>query len=263
MFLDEKDIVKDWIVDDEIYTGKLSCVHLAHNIITNERVVIKSVMKTFIDGTDSSQKILAEREINVYNKIKNLEGFPKLIHFDVWEYEEEFFNYFILSYVGTSLGQFKKNTVLTLELIRDFSIQILDRLETIHNLGILHNDIKPNNITIMDGKIYLIDFGLSSFFEIDGEHIPYSSQIKFSGTLTYSSINSLAGIQRSRKDDIESFCYLITDLIEDLPWKYMSSNLSRIQKKEYVHSLKIVFCPNNLAMVKLIKNVRKLKFIEK
>ncbi len=43
-------------------------------------------------------------------------------------------------------------------------IQIYQRLRDLHSIGILHNDIKPNNILFdkEGGRIlYLIDFGLS------------------------------------------------------------------------------------------------------
>ncbi len=43
-------------------------------------------------------------------------------------------------------------------------IQIIQRLRDLHSIGIIHNDIKPNNILINkeNGELlYLIDFGLS------------------------------------------------------------------------------------------------------
>ena len=39
-------------------------------------------------------------------------------------------------------------------------------LEYLHNLGITHRDMKPENILIGDdGKIKIADFGLGNFFK--------------------------------------------------------------------------------------------------
>ena len=54
-------------------------------------------------------------------------------------------------------------------------------VKAIHSKGIIHRDIKPNNICIGRGKfnpleseVYLIDFGLAKMYlENDGSHIKF------------------------------------------------------------------------------------------
>ena len=47
-------------------------------------------------------------------------------------------------------------------------IELLEKIQILHELGYIYQDIKPENILIgVDdecNKIYLIDFGLSTFF---------------------------------------------------------------------------------------------------
>lgn len=53
--------------------------------------------------------------------------------------------------------KFKLETVITL------GLQIIERLEVLHNCGLIHNDLKPQNImaTLKSNSITLIDFGLT------------------------------------------------------------------------------------------------------
>jgi serine/threonine protein kinase len=263
MLVQEKDIIKDWIIDCEIYIGRLSCVHLAHHKTTKELVVIKSINN---DNTEQEDRLLM-KEKQVYRALeKNIKGFPELIYSGTQEYEDEYYQFLVFSYVGKDVGVLQKYSKFNSNQIREYSMQMINRLETIHNLGILHNDLKPKNFCVLDDVVYLIDFGLASFFELDGKHVPYCiGKNGFSGTITYSSISMLSGIERSRRDDLESLVYVITDFIEDLPWKRIpnAKNLSKMEKRDYVRNMKACFCPNNLAMKKLIKYVRELKFTEK
>ena len=58
--------------------------------------------------------------------------------------------------------QKKKFTVKTVCLL---ALQMLDRIEFVHNKNIIHRDIKPDNFVVGIGNkshiIYLLDFGLS------------------------------------------------------------------------------------------------------
>ena len=70
---------------------------------------------------------------------------------------------------------------------RDFSLskiikladQMIEMIEIVHEKGILHNDLKPNNMSMgIDAKnssqLYIIDFGICQpWREADGSHIEY------------------------------------------------------------------------------------------
>ena len=113
-------------------------------------------------------------------------------------------------------------------------IQILDRLEFIHNKNIIHRDIKPDNfVTGLENKshiIYVLDFGLSKKFRSSRthQHIKFTVNKKLTGTARYASINALKGCEQSRRDDLEAIGYVLMYFLRgSLPWQGL-----QIQKGE-------------------------------
>ena len=132
----------------------------------------------------------------------------------------------IMELLGDNLEKLfnKNNRKFSLKTICEISNQTISRLEYIHNKNIIHRDIKPENflIGINNNKniLYLIDYGLSKKYKNKkGFHIPYIEGKKLIGTIKYISINTLLGIEQSRRDDLESLSYTIIYLLKgNLPW---------------------------------------------
>ena len=75
--------------------------------------------------------------------------------------------------------------------------------------------MKPENLMTGLGpkntQVYMIDFGLSKPYRDRKNllHIPYKDGKKLTGTARYASMNTHAGIEQSRRDDIEALFYVI------------------------------------------------------
>ena len=129
--------------------------------------------------------------------------------------------------LGPNLRKLKNQTkekILSRATVYCITLQVLDRLEALHSLGFVHNDLKLENIVVGSvdlNKIYLIDFGLAKCYkQEDGSHVRQTQMYKFSGNSQFASINSCRGYNKSRRDDIESLLYLTIQMLTKdlLPW---------------------------------------------
>ena len=119
--------------------------------------------------------------------------------------------------------QQKKFSIKTVCMI---GIQMIDRLEFIHNKNIIHRDIKPDNFVLgLENKshiIYILDFGLSKKYRSSRthQHIKFTVNKKLTGTARYASINALKGSEQSRRDDLEAIGYVLMYFLRgNLPWQ--------------------------------------------
>jgi serine/threonine protein kinase len=119
--------------------------------------------------------------------------------------------------------------------------QCLERLKEMHDLGIIHRDMKPENLVIgnkgKENYIYLIDFGLSKNISGDKKQTIQKEKIVI-GTVRYISLNTHLGNQQYKKDDLESLVYMMVYFIRgELPWQNIKAK-SRKEKYTKIYNMK-------------------------
>ena len=109
------------------------------------------------------------------------------------------------------------------------AIQLIERMEYMHQLGFIHRDVKPDNFLMGLGPasslVHIVDMGLAKkYIKNNGKHMPYRNDKSLLGTPRYASIHSHCGEEISRRDDFEAIGYvLIYFLTGSLPWQNLAS----------------------------------------
>ena len=223
--------------DRVIGKGAYSIVYFGFNIVSGYEVAVK-------DFSTLSNPIRLRNEIKVLKKLEGVPHFPNIFKYDKKNRK------IIMSLMGSTLKKLFSwcGNIFPEKTVANIGIEVLKRLKELHNKGIIHRDLKPENLCWGNFSsnensdkmsIILIDYGLSDFYlNKKGKHINFKTNVKYVGTLEYSSINSIGYNQQSRKDDLESLMYiLILFLKGDLPW-CKSGTLIKGNKFEYYKNIK-------------------------
>jgi len=121
------------------------------------------------------------------------------------------------------------------------SVHVLEALQNIHENGIVHRDIKPQNVLLRHSRqhpIAIIDFGLSKVYidETTNSHHSPKPHPGFRGTTVYASPNAHMNQDLSRRDDIISWFYLFIDILTgSLPWKSINDNSEMLHSKRRIN----------------------------
>ena len=278
----------DYICNNEnpIGSGSFGQVLYGKHKNTSLEVAVKVISSD--TSTDTIRK-----EINFSKQLQKITGFPTIYYTCVYDKK----NIIVESLLGPSLDKLFKycGRKFPLKTVCLIGKEIVKRLENMHEKGILHRDLKPNNLTWgnfnssynnisnynsinnisnnLDIKtIFLIDFGLScSFLEggLSYKHYKIKTNLSFVGTLRYASLNSHKGIRQSRRDDLESMIYILIYFLKGkLPWQDVKAKqkeerhklISEIKSKVTIESL----CENLPSeFAELLTYVKNMEFDEK
>lgn len=172
----------------------------------------------------SSDISMIKNEEAIYEKLSDAVGFPRFMGTGV-DYDT---GAIALELLGKSLDKLFEecNNKFSLKTVLMLADQMLARIEFLHSRNILHRDIKPSNFAIGLGpksnQIFLYDFGLSIM------NSRYSNlnqgEYSFMGTIRFASISSQEGNIPTRRDDLESFGYMLIYLLKGkLPWSHLTN----------------------------------------
>ena len=142
---------------NKVGTGGMSDVYLAHDKALNRQVAVKVLKTEFAEDKTFVTKFRAEAQ-----SAANLEH-PNIVSiYDVGS--EGALYYIVMEYVeGITLKTYiSKKGRLSYNEALSIAIQVGRGIESAHNKGIVHRDIKPQNIIISkEGNVKVMDFGIA------------------------------------------------------------------------------------------------------
>jgi serine/threonine protein kinase len=212
---------------EKLGAGCFGEIYKGENIRTQENVAIK------VEPIANNLKLLKNESV-IYQYLAGLQGVPIV----KWFGKDDVNYYMVLNLLGNSLQTLlNSKKSFSLKLVLQIGLQIISILQSIHEKGLVHRDIKPDNFLLGNNEnnkkqIYIIDFGFCKSIENINNIKKTTGLI---GSLTYASLNAHNYIELSFRDDLESLVYMLIYFYQGfLDWQKTESKLLIIQMKQYV-----------------------------
>ena len=185
--------------------GGMANVYLAYDTILERKVAVKVLRGDLADDEKFVRRF--QREALSASSLNH----PNIVEmYDVGEDNGNF--YIVMEYIdGKTLKQLiKKRGHLTVSEAIDIMIQLTDGLKVAHDSYIIHRDIKPQNIMILeDGLIKITDFGIAT--AINAADLTQTNSVM--GSVHYLPPEQAAGKGSTIKSDIYSLGILFYEML--------------------------------------------------
>ena len=192
--------------------GGMANVYLAYDTILDRNVAVKVLRGDL--ATDEKFVRRFQREALSASSLSH----PNIVEvYDVGEDNGQY--YIVMEYIeGCQLKQLlKKRGRLTLSEVIDIMLQITDGLSVAHDAYIIHRDIKPQNIMILDsGLVKITDFGIA--MAMNSTQLTQTNSVM--GSVHYLPPEQANGKGSTLQSDIYSMGILMYELLTgELPYK--------------------------------------------
>jgi eukaryotic-like serine/threonine-protein kinase len=198
--------------------GGMGEVYLADDTKLHRKVAVKILPADVASNRDRMERFVQEA------KAASALNHPNII--TIYEIDELDSGHFIVTEFidGETLRERRGLALMRLPEILEVAIQTASALSAAHDAGIVHRDVKPDNIMLRrDGIVKVLDFGLAKLAEhtstqyVDME-APTSIPIKTEpgtvmGTTAYMSPEQARGLQVDARTDIFSLGVLIYEMV--------------------------------------------------
>lgn len=186
--------------------GGMANIYKSTDIVENREVAIKILKDEFMEN----QEFLR----NFRNESKAVASLshPNIVKiFDV-NFGDRI-QYIVMEYIdGITLKEYiEQCRVLTWKDTVHFTVQILKALQHAHDKGIVHRDIKPQNIMLLsDGTIKVMDFGIAKFSRDSRRN---TNSEKAIGSVHYISPEQARAENADEKSDIYSVGVMMYEML--------------------------------------------------
>lgn len=186
-------------------TGGMSVVFKATDTRDGSAVAIKMLRDEIADDKESLERFINE------SKVVSMLSHPNIVSIRAVSFNTKR-KYLVMEYIdGISLRAYMdKRGALDFDEFISFSQQILAALEHAHSRGVVHRDIKPQNILVLkDGFVKVTDFGIAKLPDKDRGDTIAKNAI---GTVFYVSPEQAGGKPIDARSDLYSFGVMMYEM---------------------------------------------------
>ncbi len=199
-------ILKDrFVLEDVVGSGGMAIVYRATDRVTGNTVAVKILKEEFVSDEQFRRRFLNESRAISMLRHRNI---VSVIDFDF----EGNLQYIVMEYVdGITLKDFiRSQKIIPAGIAIKVTMQILSALQHAHERGVIHRDIKPQNIMILnDGTIKVMDFGIARINKFE----TITMTDKAIGTVYYISPEQARGEHTDERSDIYSIGVMLYEML--------------------------------------------------
>ncbi|MBO5797977.1 MAG: serine/threonine protein kinase, partial [Clostridia bacterium] len=192
-------------IKEIIGVGGMAYVYKAYDNIDDRVVAVKILKEEFLTNEEFTRRFKNE------SKAIAILSHPNIVRVYDVSFGERL-QYIVMEYVdGITLKEYidQKKDIPWKEAVH-FTVQVLRALQHAHDKGIVHRDIKPQNIMLLaDGTIKVTDFGIAQFSRNDIR--PDGGQAI--GSVHYISPEQASGNITDEKADIYSLGVMLYEML--------------------------------------------------
>ncbi|HWW74514.1 MAG TPA: protein kinase, partial [Pyrinomonadaceae bacterium] len=198
-------------LDAKIGSGGMGAVYRATRISIGDAVAVKILHRDHVADPQAAERF--RREAHTAARLKH----PNAVGVYDFGVSPDGLMYLVMELVeGQSLREaIERHGPLPLAVVSDVAAQVCSALDEAHRLGIIHRDIKPDNIVLQESRaglrVKVLDFGIAKLHDVAQSKLTQTGGII--GTPHYMSPEQCMGEELDQRSDIYSLGIVLYEML--------------------------------------------------